>query len=370
MNSKNIKKVIVAMSGGVDSSVAAYILLQQGYIVEGMFMKNWEEDDTIDYCASSQDLNDTRAVCKKLKIYLHEVNFSEEYWNDVFKKFLFAYKTGITPNPDIWCNKYIKFKIFLNVATKLFKADYIATGHYAQIKYFNHKPMLIRGIDVNKDQSYFLYTLNHKKLKKILFPIGKFQKKKVRNIARELNLSVAEKPDSTGICFIGSYKIQKFLSRFITSLPGNILTDRGYIIGKHSGIINYTIGQRKGLGIGGKYGKKNIPWYVCDKNLFLNTITVVQGFNHHKLMSIGLIADKVNWINSENISNILNCTAKVRYRQIDVPCIIILKNLKSIKIFFKNPVFGVTPGQSVVFYSCEICIGGGIIKKSIPFLNK
>ncbi|CAL4320578.1 tRNA-specific 2-thiouridylase MnmA [Buchnera aphidicola (Myzocallis carpini)] len=363
------KKVIVAMSGGVDSSVSAYLLLKQGYIVEGMFMKNWEEDDKNNFCSSSQDLSDTRLVCKKLGIILHEVNFSEEYWNLVFEKFLLEHRKGKTPNPDILCNEKIKFGIFFNVAQKIFKADYIATGHYAQVKYFNKQPMLLRGLDSNKDQSYFLHRMTLNKLRKILFPVGHLKKKTVRKIAQKINLPNANKKDSVGICFIGSCKMKNFLSRFIKIKKGNIVNSDGYILGIHHGLVNYTIGQRKGIGIGGISGKKKFPWYVIEKNLFKNTLVVCQGNKNIKLLSIGLIAIDVHWISMMNISNILYCTIKTRYQQKDISGKIILISLNSVKIFFNTPITSITPGQSVVFYMLDICLGGGFIKQPI-FLSK
>lgn len=361
------KKVIIAMSGGVDSSVSAYLLLQKKYVVEGIFMKNWEEDDTLNYCAASKDLSDVRKVCKKIGIYLHEVNFSTEYWDNVFEEFLLIYKKGNTPNPDILCNKKIKFGLLFNFVIYQLKANYIATGHYAQIQYFNQKPMLTRGIDINKDQSYFLYTISNDKLNKILFPIGHLRKQEVRYIAQKINLHNAFKKDSTGICFIGPRKMYNFLSRFLKCRSGNIVTEDGYIVGVHTGLINYTIGQRKNIGIGGRYDKNNMPWYVLGKNLMKNSLIVVQGNTNIKLFSIGLIAVNIHWINKINIFNNLCCTVKTRYRQIDITCKIYFLNLHSVKVTFKEPVSAVTPGQSVVFYSQEICLGGGIIKKSIPY---
>ncbi|CAL4042603.1 tRNA-specific 2-thiouridylase MnmA [Buchnera aphidicola (Phyllaphis fagi)] len=369
MKHLNNKKIVIAMSGGVDSSVSAALLLQLGYRVEGVFMKNWEEDDTINYCSSFQDLYDVRKVCKTIGINLHEINFSEEYWNLVFKSFLYEYKKGNTPNPDILCNKKIKFHLFFTFAIKILKADFMATGHYAQIKYFNKTPMLLRSNDCNKDQTYFLYTLTKKKLKKILFPIGSLKKNEVRNIAKKINLSISKKPDSTGICFIGPAKMSKFLSRFIRYYPGNIITDSGYIIGQHTGLMNYTIGQRKGINIGGKYEKKKIPWYVIQKDLKTNSLVVIQGSKHYKLMSMGLLAYKVNWINNINITQILYCTAKTRYQQQDVSCKVILLNLNTVQVFFNIPVSSITTGQSIVFYMLKICIGGGIIKKSFPIIK-
>lgn len=368
MKKNQFKKVIVAMSGGVDSAVCAYLLLQQGYQVEGMFMKNWEEDDTFNYCASEQDLKDAKGVAKKIGIYLHEVNFSTEYWNDVFKNFLLEHQKGNTPNPDILCNKKIKFGIFFDFAINNLQADYIATGHYVQIQSFNNQNMLIRGKDPNKDQSYFLYTLKHEKLKKILFPIGKFYKTEIRNIAKKIHLPNANKPDSMGICFIGASNMKQFLNRFIKQKKGNIVDEYGCIVGTHTGLMNYTIGQRKGLGIGGNKHKKNIPWYVLKKNLINNSLTVVQGINHHQLLSSGLIAHHVSWINKVNISSNFFCTAKTRYRQNDIPCQVQLITLTTIQIIFQIPVFCITPGQSVVLYSYHICLGGGIIHKIIPKL--
>ncbi|CAL4320612.1 tRNA-specific 2-thiouridylase MnmA [Buchnera aphidicola (Panaphis juglandis)] len=361
------KKVILGMSGGVDSSVSAYLLLKNKYIVEGVFMKNWEEDDKFNYCSALEDLNDARNVCKFLGIHLHEINFSHEYWNYVFKDFISVHKKGNTPNPDILCNQKIKFGVFFDFSMKQLNSDYIATGHYAQISYFNHKPMLLRSTDLLKDQTYFLYTLKHYQLKKILFPIGHLKKYEVRNIAKKINLLNSQKKDSFGICFIGPRKMSNFLNRFIRSLPGNIVTIHGYIIGIHTGLVNYTIGQRKGLGIGGKNDKKLLPWYVMKKNLFKNSLIVVQGHQNNKLFSIGLIARNVNWINKDNVLDIFKCTLKTRYRQKDISCKITLLNLRSVKAIFSQPVSSVTIGQSVVFYQYDICLGGGIITSSIPY---
>ncbi|AEO08061.1 tRNA-specific 2-thiouridylase MnmA [Buchnera aphidicola str. Ua (Uroleucon ambrosiae)] len=364
---KDTKKVIVAMSGGVDSSVAAWMLKNQNYKVEGLFMKNWEEDDQQGYCNSAQDLFDAETVCKTLNIYLHKINFSSEYWELVFKKFLDEYKKGNTPNPDILCNKEIKFNVFFNYAIHVLKADYVATGHYARIKNNNGKYILLKGIDQNKDQSYFLYTLNHIQLKKILFPIGDWTKNTIRNFAKKINIRISKKKDSTGICFIGPKNL-KILNFYITEKIGDIVTVSGKIIGKHNGIFYYTIGQRKGLGIGGIKEEYNIPWYVVKKDIKKNQLIVAQGASNIYLMSVGLIAKNINWINNDYISYPLSCKIKIRYRQIDISCNIECIKNKRLKILFDSPVIAVTPGQSVVLYLLEVCIGGGIIESRLPLL--
>lgn len=367
MTRKRNKKVIVAMSGGVDSSVSAWILKKKRYQVEGLFMKNWEEDDKKGYCNSTADLLDAENVCKKLNIHLHKINFSVEYWEYVFKNFLIEHKKGNTPNPDVLCNKEIKFNMFLNYSIQELKADYIATGHYARIKKINGKFFLLKGIDINKDQSYFLYTLNSMQLKRILFPIGYLQKSKVRDLAKKIDLKISTKKDSTGICFIGPKNLKNFLGRYLSEKKGDIVTTSGKVIGKHDGIFYYTLGQRQGLGIGGIKGEYNIPWYVVEKNIKKNILIVAQGSYNKHLMSIGLIAKDINWINNEVYFPFF-CRAKIRYRQKDMICKIEYINDKYIKILFDLPVIAVTPGQSIVFYLSEKCIGGGVIKSRLPLL--
>ena len=359
------KKVICGMSGGVDSSVSAFILQQQGYQVEGLFMKNWEEDDDTDYCTAAADLADAQAVCDKLGIKLHKINFAAEYWDNVFEHFLSEYKAGRTPNPDILCNKEIKFKAFLEYAAEDLGANYIATGHYVRRRGTDDNAQLLRGLDANKDQSYFLYTLSSKQVGQSLFPVGDIEKPIVRAIAEDLDLITAKKKDSTGICFIGERKFKDFLARYLPAQPGNIRTVEGDIIGRHDGLMYHTLGQRKGLGIGGVKGAGEEAWYVVEKDLVNNELIVAQGHDHSALLSTGLIAQQLHWVDRQAICEPLRCTVKTRYRQTDVPCIIEPIDDESIKVIFDEPQIAVTPGQSAVFYLNEVCLGGGIIEQQL-----
>ena len=359
------KKVICGMSGGVDSSVSAFILQQQGYQVEGLFMKNWEEDDDTDYCTAAADLADAQAVCDKLGIKLHKINFAAEYWDNVFEHFLSEYKAGRTPNPDILCNKEIKFKAFLEYAAEDLGANYIATGHYVRRRGADDKAQLLRGLDANKDQSYFLYTLSSKQVGQSLFPVGDIEKPIVRAIAEDLDLITAKKKDSTGICFIGERKFKDFLARYLPAQPGNIRTVEGDIIGRHDGLMYHTLGQRKGLGIGGVKGASEEAWYVVEKDLVNNELIVAQGHDHSALLSTGLIAQQLHWVDRQPIREPLRCTVKTRYRQTDVPCTIEPIDDESIKVIFDEPQIAVTPGQSAVFYLDEACLGGGIIEQQL-----
>ena len=359
------KKVICGMSGGVDSSVSAFILQQQGYQVEGLFMKNWEEDDDTDYCTAAADLADAQAVCDKLGIKLHKINFAAEYWDNVFEHFLSEYKAGRTPNPDILCNKEIKFKAFLEYAAEDLGANYIATGHYVRRRGTDDNAQLLRGLDVNKDQSYFLYTLSSKQVGQSLFPVGDIEKPIVRAIAEDLGLVTAKKKDSTGICFIGERKFKDFLARYLPAQPGNIRTVEGDIIGRHDGLMYHTLGQRKGLGIGGVKGAGEEAWYVVEKDLVNNELIVAQGHDHSALLSTGLIAQQLHWVDRQPIREPLRCTVKTRYRQTDVPCTIEPIDDESIKVIFDEAQIAVTPGQSAVFYLDEVCIGGGIIEQQL-----
>ena len=359
------KKVICGMSGGVDSSVSAFILQQQGYQVEGLFMKNWEEDDDTDYCTAAADLADAQAVCDKLGIKLHKINFAAEYWDNVFEHFLNEYKAGRTPNPDILCNKEIKFKAFLEYAAEDLGANYIATGHYVRRRGADDNAQLLRGLDANKDQSYFLYTLSSKQVGQSLFPVGDIEKPIVRAIAEDLGLITAKKKDSTGICFIGERKFKDFLARYLPAQPGNIRTVEGDIIGRHDGLMYHTLGQRKGLGIGGVKGAGEEAWYVVEKDLVNNELIVAQGHDHSALLSTGLIAQQLHWVDRQPIREPLRCTVKTRYRQTDVPCIIEPIDDESIKVIFDEPQIAVTPGQSAVFYLDEVCLGGGIIEQQL-----
>jgi tRNA-specific 2-thiouridylase len=358
---KSETKVIVGMSGGVDSSVSAYLLQQEGYQVEGLFMKNWEEDDNDEYCAAAEDLADAQAVADKLGIYLHTINFAAEYWDNVFEYFLQEYKAGRTPNPDIMCNKEIKFKAFLEFAAEDLGADYIATGHYVQRRYEDGIWKMIRGKDSNKDQSYFLYTLSHEHIAKTLFPVGDIEKPRVREIAEQQGLVTANKKDSTGICFIGERKFKDFLAQYLPAKPGIIETAEGEEIGEHEGLMYHTLGQRKGLLIGGKKEHGDEPWYVVDKDVARNVLIVGQGANHPRLFSDGLVASQLHWNDRKGPQEPIKMAVKTRYRQEDIACLVEPHSNGTVTVHFDEPQKAVTPGQSAVFYQNDVCLGGGII---------
>jgi tRNA-specific 2-thiouridylase len=353
------------MSGGVDSSVSAYLLQKQGYQVAGVFMKNWEEDDNDEYCAAAEDLADAQAVADKLGIELHSINFAAEYWDNVFEYFLAEYAAGRTPNPDIMCNKEIKFKAFLEFAAEDLGADYIATGHYVQRRFKDGKFQLLRGLDTNKDQSYFLHTLSHENIGKTLFPVGDIEKPKVREIAAELGLITHDKKDSTGICFIGERKFKDFLAQYLPAKPGPIMSAEGESLGEHQGLMYHTLGQRKGLYIGGLKDHGDQPWYVVDKDVATNTLIVGQGADHPRLFSKGLIADQIHWVDREPAEESIDLVVKTRYRQQDIPARLSKLADGRCKILFDSPQKAVTPGQSAVFYKDEVCLGGGIIESYI-----
>ena len=355
-------KVIVGMSGGVDSSVSAYLLLQQGYVVEGLFMKNWEEDDGTEYCTAKEDLKDAQAVCDKLGIKLHTANFAAEYWDNVFEHFLAEYKAGRTPNPDILCNKEIKFKAFLEYAQAL-GADYIATGHYTRRSADTDCAQLLKGLDPNKDQSYFLHAVNGKQFAKTLFPVGELPKPEVRRIAAEQGFINHAKKDSTGICFIGERRFKDFLQQYLPAQKGTIVTDEGKVIGEHQGLMYYTIGQRQGIGIGGVKNSAEAPWFVVSKDLVNNRLVIGQGHEHPLMMSRSLYSQKLDWVAGECPTLPLRCKAKTRYRQPDQDCVIYSEGT-GIRVVFEEPQRAVTAGQSVVFYNDDVCLGGGVIEST------
>ena len=361
-------RVIVGMSGGVDSSVSAALLLEQGYQVEGLFMKNWDEDDGTEYCTAKEDLADAQAVSDKLGIKLHTANFAADYWDNVFEHFLEEYQAGRTPNPDILCNREIKFKAFLDYALML-GADLIATGHYTRRADRDGQSLLLRGIDSNKDQSYFLHAVGGEQLARTLFPVGELEKPEVRRIAEKYQLATARKKDSTGICFIGERRFSDFLKRYLPAQPGDIETTDGQVIGRHHGLMYHTIGQRQGLGIGGLQGASDEPWYVLRKDLQRNVLVVGQGNNHPWLFSSALTCSGIYWVNPVQITEPLRLTAKVRYRQPDQDCSI-EPATDGWLIRFDEPQRAVTPGQSVVFYQGEICLGGGVIEHAIPAFDE
>ncbi len=352
--------IVVGLSGGVDSAVAALLLREQGYAVEALFMKNWEEDDAPEYCAAAADLADAQAVCDVLGIPLHTVNFSAEYWDRVFEYFLAEYRAGRTPNPDVLCNREIKFKAFLDHAATL-GATTIATGHYARSDLHEGRWRLLRGADPEKDQSYFLYTLGQAQLARSRFPLGHLAKGEVRRMAAAAGLPVHAKKDSTGICFIGERKFKEFLARYLPARPGDIVTPEGEVIGRHDGLMYHTLGQRQGLGIGGRHGSSGEPWYVAGKDLGRNLLLVVQGHDHPLLFSRALTATDLTWVAGEPPALPARCSAKVRYRQGDQPCRVEAGPEGGVTVTFDTPQRAVTPGQSVVFYDGAACLGGGII---------
>jgi tRNA-uridine 2-sulfurtransferase len=356
------KHIVVGMSGGVDSSVTALLLLEQGHQVTGLFMKNWEEDDGTEQCTAMEDLADAQQVCDKLGIELKTVNFAAEYWDEVFEVFLSEFKAGRTPNPDILCNKYVKFKAFLDYAIQDLGADYIATGHYARVSEKDGDYCLLKGLDPDKEQSYFLYTLKQHELAQTLFPIGHLQKQEIRQLAQEAGFDNCRKKDSTGICFIGERKFKEFLQRYLPAQPGEMRSPEGQLIGKHQGLMYYTLGQRQGLGIGGVKDAPDEPWYVLDKDLENNILIVGQGHDHPLMLHNALEASCLDWCNNKPLTQTIECAAKTRYRQADQPCRVEPLGEDRCKVSFDEPQRAITPGQSVVFYRGEICLGGGVIE--------
>jgi tRNA-specific 2-thiouridylase len=353
-------RVVLGMSGGVDSSVAALLLKEQGYEVIGIFMKNWDDTDEFGHCTAEDDAADVRRVCAQIGIPCYTVNFEKQYYDKVFEYFLSEYRRGRTPNPDVMCNREIKFGEFLQKALEL-GADYIATGHYARVEETEGVYRLLRGVDSNKDQTYFLNALNQYQLSKAMFPIGHLPKAKVREIAAAAGLATAKKKDSTGVCFIGERNFKEFLSQYLPAQSGEIRTFEGDVKGSHDGLMYYTLGQRQGLGIGGSGTGE--PWFVADKDLENNILYVVQGESDKRLYSTALTAGDINWIAGAAPAFPLRCTAKFRYRQPDQGVTVTLED-GACKVVFDKPQKAVTPGQSVVFYDGDVCLGGAIINET------
>ena len=352
------KTVVVGMSGGVDSSVSAYLLKKQGFNVIGLFMKNWQSEPG-EVCSSEIDFQDASEVCDILDIPLHKANFSDDYWDRVFKQFLSEHKKGRTPNPDILCNREIKFKSFYDYALKI-GADFIATGHYAKVENNNGEAKLYRSKDINKDQTYFLHEVSSKEFNKTIFPLSDLYKSEVRDIAKELNLNIHSKKDSVGICFVGEKNLRDFLNRFIKFKKGNILNTDNDVIGEHNGSVLYTIGQRQGLGIGGIKDTDELPWYVYGKNIAKNEIYVCQGVDNQLLYTESILLDRIHWINESKTCKDFECLVQIRHRHKPVKCKVEFNERINVK--FEKEIRGVAPGQSAVFYKDNLCLGGGVIE--------
>lgn len=356
------KTVVVGMSGGVDSSVSALLLKKQGFRVIGMFMKNWEEQDENGVCQSSKEYEDVVSVCDQIGMPCYSVNFTKKYWDSVFNEFLKEFELGRTPNPDILCNREIKFKAMYEKALE-YGGDFLATGHYCQSTVLDGKYQLAKGIDLTKDQSYFLYTIKSGILEKVLFPVGNMPKSEVRRIAKEHGLATSEKKDSTGICFIGERNFKQFLSQYLAITPGDFENLKGEVVGRHDGVAYYTLGQRKGMGIGGA----GDAWYVVGKDTARNVVIVDQGSRHPALYCDELVATDLTWVSdSPPTAFPFHCRSKVRYRQPDQECCITQISDGKAHVTFSVPQRAVTPGQSIVFYKNDICLGGGVIEQAGP----
>ncbi|WP_311516602.1 tRNA 2-thiouridine(34) synthase MnmA [uncultured Anaerococcus sp.] len=355
MKDKKDTRVVVGISGGVDSSVAALLLKEEGCDVVGIFMKNWDDTDEDGVCTAEVDYEDAVAVCNQIGIPYYSINFEKEYYDRVFTYFLDEYKKGRTPNPDIMCNKEIKFKAFLDFAKSL-GADYVATGHYARVDRSGDETIMLRGVDSNKDQTYFLSQLSQEQIKDVLFPVGELEKKEVRELAHKYKLATADKKDSTGICFIGERDFNEFLSNYLPAQPGKIVDTEGNILGSHDGLMFHTIGQRRGLGIGGE----GEAWFVCGKDLKKNELIVCQGKNNPLLFSNKLFASEFSTISDKEIPEEFSCTAKFRYRQKDIKAHVKILGAGRVEVTY-DETKAVTPGQAAVFYQGEVCLGSAII---------